>query len=204
MSGYRLSGSVQEYGRVRWAPGFNDEEAKAVRAWAQEHDLPVTTAISKLVLEGIGYGWKRPARNAVLPPQQAKVLELLNAGRTKPQIATALRLKINHVHVVVNNLRRKGVLPPAQPREPFTEADIKRMLEIMESGVTEAKLVAKAMGRRYSGALWGKMRIHGSHLLPGKREYASRSGALMHADMGRQPWKPGDPKPNWLKKGQAA
>lgn len=203
MSGYKRSGTEQEDGSVRWAPRFTEEQAEALRAWAKERDLPVTTAITQMVLDAIGLEYE--TRSKKLPPQQALVLGLVQAGKGSAEIASILGIGQNHVCVVTNILRKKGCLPPrTKTAKKLSDDEIKRMLAIMEQGVTEAKQIATALGRTYSGTIYKMMRRHGDHLLPDKREYRRGSAhAAPVREPVRQPWRPGDPKPQFLKRGQA-
>lgn len=101
---------------------------------------------------------------------------------------------------------------------PFTAAEIAKMRELIKGGTKEAQKIAAALGRAYTGKIWYVMRQHCGDLLPPVRTYSDRSTTgfkrthqqqlMAHglAQGGRgetlkaEPWKPGDPKPEWLRR----
>lgn len=141
--------------------------------------------------------------------QQRAVYDLIVKGRTTEQIASALGISVNHVKVVKSHIRSQRVEVPGVTRGPlFSAAEIEKTRELIKSGVVQGKQIARALGRNYTGAIHTMMRRHCSDLLPPKREYAKRYASserrsetyVDEMQRERKPWKPGDPKPEWLRR----
>lgn len=144
-----------------------------------------------------------------LTAQQRAVFDLCVKGRTTEQIATALGMSVGHVKVVKSNIRSQGFAVAGAKRGPlFTAEEIEKTRALIKSGTVEAKKIAVALGRNYTGAIHTMMRRHCNDLLPPKREYARRYASseprtetyVDEMQRERQPWKPGDPKPEWLRR----
>lgn len=142
-----------------------------------------------------------------LTEQERRASELSAQGKDRDEIAAAMKVNRAHVNVLMNRVAKKG-MPHAAPKRrgtPWTRDDIAKLRRIVGGGIHEAKRVATALRRPYTGTVWIMMRRHCSDLLPPPRKYKPRGGASYidsenEKPLERQPWRPGDPKPEWLKR----